>query len=160
MAKNKTPITSAVRVLRREKVEFTDHLYDYVSKGGTKESSQQLGVPEHQVVKTLVFADEHRNFYLVLMHGDREVSAKALARTLGVKTCAPCLPEVANRLTGYQVGGISPFGTRRELPVLVESTILHLDRLFINGGKRGYLVSLKPCDLQKILKGREVSMAR
>jgi len=141
------PITSGVRFLRSHKVAFNPHLYDWEEHGGTAHSAQSLGVAEHQVVKTLVFETEAKKPLLVLMHGDREVSTKNLARFLGCKTVAPCSPQNVTRFTGYQVGGCSPFGTRQALPIYVESSILQLPRLFINGGKRGFLVELSPAAL-------------
>lgn len=157
--KDKAPVTPAVRVLRREGIPFTDHLYDYEEKGGTAVSSRELGVEEHAVVKTLVFEDDGGHPLVVLMHGDRKVSAKALARLLGVKEVHPCTPETAHRHTGYLVGGTSPFGTRREMPVYVEETILALPRIYINGGKRGYLVGIAPGDAARLLKAVPVSVA-
>ena len=145
------PVTTAIRALRDSRVAFEPHLYDYEDKGGTARSSAMLGVDEHIVIKTLVMEDENRKPLIVLMHGDRDVSTKALARLLKVKTVSPCDPKVAERQTGYQVGGTSPFGTRKVLPVFVERTILDLPRIFINGGKRGFLISLAPKDLEKVL---------
>ena len=145
------PVTTAIRALRDSRVAFEPHLYDYEDKGGTARSSAMLGVDEHIVIKTLVMEDENRKPLIVLMHGDRDVSTKALARLLKVKTVSPCDPKVAERHTGYQVGGTSPFGTRKVLPVFVERTILDLPRIFINGGKRGFLISLAPKDLEKVL---------
>ena len=152
MPKNKHPVTPAIRLLRREGVAFTDHLYPYEEKGGTAVSARELGVEEHSVVKTLIMEDEHQNPLIVLMHGDRQVSTKELARTIGVKTVAPCLPQVADRHSGYQVGGTSPFATRKAMPVYMEESILQLPRLYINGGKRGYLVGLDPREAVRVLK--------
>ena len=151
--------TRATQFLRRQGVSFSEHVYDYVEHGGTAESARQLGVPEHQVIKTLVMQDEHAQPLVVLMHGDRQVSAKNLARHLGVKSITPCKPEVAEKWTGYQVGGTSPFGTRTELPVYVERTILELPRIWINGGKRGFLVALAPSALAKLPKLEPVDVA-
>lgn len=151
MAREKPPVSPAIRELRAHKVEFTDHLYVYEEKGGTAVSARELGVPEHAVVKTLVMEDQDRNPLLVLMHGDLKVSTKELARVIGVKTIAPCNPETANRHSGYMVGGTSPFGTRRKMPVYMEQTILELPKIYINGGKRGYLVGLAPQDVVKVL---------
>lgn len=137
------PITPAVRFLRERRVEFTPHLYDYVEKGGTRESAKQLGVDEHAVIKTLVFETNEKKPLIVLMHGDREVSTKNLARFLGVKSVEPVTPEKASKLTGYLVGGTSPFGTRTKIPVYAEKTIFDLDWIFINGGKRGFLVEIR-----------------
>lgn len=151
MAKAKPPVSPAIHELRARKVEFTDHLYEYEEKGGTAVSARELGVPEHAVVKTLVMEDQDRNPLLVLMHGDLKVSTKELARVIGVKTIAPCNPETANRHSGYMVGGTSPFGTRRKMPVYMEQTIVELPKIYINGGKRGYLVGLAPQDVVKVL---------
>ena len=148
----KAPITAAVRVLRQYKVAFTDHLYDYEEKGGTAVSSQALGVDEHAVIKTLVMEDESKRPLIVLMHGDREVSTKNLARHIGVKTITPCTPEVANRHSGYMVGGTSPFGTRKHMPVYMQESIAALPKIYINGGKRGFLVGLEPLVIVDILK--------
>lgn len=136
--------TPAVHALRRHGISFTEHYYRYEPHGGTRVSARELGVPEHSVVKTLVMEDDRQQPLLVLMHGDREVSTKALARAIGAKTVAPCRPEVAERHTGYLVGGTSPFGTRKRLPVYVERTILDLEIVYVNGGKRGFLVALAP----------------
>jgi Cys-tRNA(Pro) deacylase len=136
--------TPAVHALRRHGLAFTEHEYRYELKGGTRVSARELGVDEHHVVKTLVMEDETKAPLIVLMHGDREVSTKQLARQIGVKTVKPCAPEVAERHTGYQVGGTSPFGTRKPLPVYVERSILALERVYLNGGRRGFLVSLDP----------------
>ena len=142
------PVTPAVRFLREKKVEFVPHLYEYVEKGGTRESAKQLGVDEHSVVKTLVFETNENKPMIVLMHGDREVSTKNLARHLGVKSVEPATAEMASKVTGYQFGGTSPFGTRMKLRVYVESTIFELDRIYINGGKRGFLVEIDPAALR------------
>ena len=152
MAKPKTPVTTAVRALRNAKVEFTDHLYTYEEKGGTAVSARELGVDEHAVVKTLVMEDEKKKPLIVLMHGDRQVSEKQLARVIGVKAVTPCTPESVHKHTGYLVGGTSPFGSRTALPVYLEETILDLPRIYINGGKRGYLVGLDPKELVRLLK--------
>ena len=144
------PITQAVRFLREKKVEFVPRHYEYVEKGGTRESAKQLGVDEHAVVKTLVFETNEKKPLIVLMHGDREVSAKNLGRFLGVKSVEPATPEKATKLTGYLVGGTSPFGTRTEMPVYVERTIFDLDKIYINGGKRGFLVEIEPSVLRNI----------
>jgi Cys-tRNA(Pro) deacylase len=140
-------------------VAFSEHPYRYEERGGTRNSARELGVDEHAVIKTLVMEDERREPLLVLMHGDREVSTKALARQIGRKTIAPCDPAVARRHTGYMIGGTSPFGTRRELPVFVEGTILGLDRIYINGGRRGLLVGLAPSDLMRVLGATAVAAA-
>lgn len=157
--RDKTPVTPAIRVLRAARVDFTEHLYKYEEHGGTATSARALGVDEHIVVKTLVMEDEDRRPLLVLMHGDREVSTKNLARQLGRRAIQPCRPEVASKHTGYLVGGTSPFGTRSELPVYVEQSILSLPRIYINGGKRGFLVSLAPAELVRLLKPQPVQVA-
>ena len=136
--------TPAIHLLRRHNVAFTEHPYRYEERGGTRVSSRELGVPEHSVVKTLVMQDETARPLIVLMHGDREVSTKALARAIGVRTVDPCRPEIAEKHTGYLVGGTSPFGTRKTLPVYVERTILDLETVYVNGGRRGFLVALAP----------------
>ncbi len=152
MAKEKTPVTPAVRALRAAGTVFTDHLYAYEEKGGTAVSSRELGVDEHCVVKTLIMEDERKNPLIVLMHGDRQVSTKELARVMGVKMVTPCSPETANRHSGYMVGGTSPFGTRKAMPVYLEESILALPKIYLNGGKRGYLVGLDPRDVVRLLK--------
>jgi Cys-tRNA(Pro) deacylase len=152
-------VTPATRVLCRHGVAFTEHAYRYVDRGGTRGSARELGVDEHLVIKTLVMEDDRRHPLIVLMHGDREVSTKHLARQIGVKTVEPCEPATAERHTGYQVGGTSPFGTRKPLPVYVERSILLLPRIYINGGKRGFLVSLAPADLARALSLTEVDVA-
>jgi Cys-tRNA(Pro) deacylase len=153
------PITPAVRFLRERKVEFLPRLYDHVEKGGTRESARQLGVEEHAVVKTLVFETNEMKPLIVLMHGDREVSAKNLARFLGVKTVEPAAPEKASKLTGYLVGGTSPFGTRTKMTVYAEKSILDMDRIFINGGKRGFLMEIDPVVLKDSLGVTEIEVA-
>jgi Cys-tRNA(Pro) deacylase len=152
MSKDKTPVTPAVRVLRSAKVEFTDHLYTYEEKGGTAVSARELGVDEHSVVKTLIMEDEKKRPLIVLMHGDRQVSEKQLARFIGVKAVTSCTPDIAHKHTGYLVGGTSPFGTRTAMPVYMEATILDLPCIYINGGKRGYLVGINPKDAVRLLK--------
>ncbi len=152
MSKDKIAVTPAVRMLRAEKVAFTPHLYAYEEKGGTAVSARELGVAEHSVVKTLVMEDEGKHPLLVLMHGDCQVSTKELARIIGVKTVTPCNPDVANKHSGYQVGGTSPFGTRRVVPVYMEESILELPQIYINGGKRGFLVALDPREVVRLLK--------
>jgi len=153
------PVTPAVRALRAADVAFTPHLYDYEEKGGTRRSSSELGVDEHAVIKTLVMEDEAKKPLIILMHGDLQVSTKALARQLGCKTVAPCTPEVAEKHTGYKLGGTSPFGTRKALPVYCERTITELDRLFINGGGRGFLVAMTPSALVRVLSPTLVDVA-
>ena len=152
------PITPAVRFLREKKVEFVPHLYDYVEKGGAKESARQLGVDIHAVVKTLVLETNEKKPLIVLMHGDKEVSTKHLARFLNVKSVEPATPEKASKLTGYLVGGTSPFGTRTKMPVYAEATIFELDKIYINGGKRGFLVEISPDELL-LLDALEVEVA-
>ncbi|HRI03884.1 MAG TPA: Cys-tRNA(Pro) deacylase [Pyrinomonadaceae bacterium] len=152
------PVTQAVRFLREKKVEFLPHLYDYVEKGGTAESTRQLGVNEHAVVKTLVFETNEKRPLIVLMHGDRQVSTKTLARHMGVKSVEPATPERASKHTGYLVGGTSPFGTRTVMPVYVEATIFELEKIYINGGKRGFLVEIDPAVVKAILKIEEVTV--
>ena len=152
MSKEKTPVTPAVRALRAVGVPFTDHPYTYEEKGGTAVSARELGVDEHCVVKTLIMEDEGRNPCIVLMHGDRQVSTKELARIARVKSIVPCSPETAMKHSGYQVGGTSPFGTRKTMPVYMEETIPELPRIYINGGKRGFLVGLDPRDVVRVLK--------
>lgn len=159
MAKDKVPATQAIRVLREHGVEFDTHLYDYVEKGGTSASSNALGVSEHAVVKTLVMEDDAREPLLVLMHGDKQVSTRALARTIGARSIQPCKPEVADKHSGYQVGGTSPFGTRRAMPVYLERSVLALERVWINGGRRGLLVSLDPRELVRVLSPTLVDVA-
>jgi Cys-tRNA(Pro) deacylase len=151
--------TPATQWLRAQGIAFTEHPYDYVDHGGTAESARQLGVDEHQVIKTLVMQDDKAQPLIVLMHGDRQVSTKNLARAMGVKSVEPCAPEVAQRHSGYLVGGTSPFGTRKPLAVWVESSVLTLDRIFINGGRRGYLVGLEPGILLSALGGKPVQCA-
>ena len=153
------PITAAVRQLRQAGVAFVPRLYDYVERGGTAASSAALGVDEHSVVKTLVFEDERRSPFIILMHGDREVSLKALARHLEVKTVRPCAPEVAERHTGYKVGGTSPFGLRKPLPICVERSVLALPSLLLNGGARGFLIEISAHDLARTLEPRPVEVA-
>jgi Cys-tRNA(Pro) deacylase len=153
------PVTMAIRVLRQNQVEFSPHLYVWEPRGGTRASALHLGVDEHAVIKTLIFEDEAKRPLCVLMHGDREVSAKNLARHIGTKSVSPCAPEVADRHSGYQVGGTSPFGLKRALPIYCESTIAALPRIFINGGARGFLVGIAPADLMRVLQPQTVSVA-
>lgn len=152
MAREKAPITAAVRVLRAEKVQFSDCLYQYEERGGTAGSSRELGLDEHVIIKTLVMEDETGSPLIVLMHGDQQVSTKELARSIAVKQVSPCLPEVAQKQSGYLVGGTSPFGTRHQMPVYMEATIADLEKIYINGGKRGYLVAMEPAELVRVLK--------
>lgn len=147
MARTKAPKTQAIRALDGAGVSYTPHLYSYEERGGTAHSSAALGVPEHEVIKTLVMQDEQKQPLIVLMHGDCSVSTKELARQVGCKSIVACDPAVAQKHSGYQVGGTSPFGTRRPMPVYVEFSILELPRIVINGGKRGFLVEISPNDL-------------
>jgi Cys-tRNA(Pro) deacylase len=158
MAKDKAPVTPAVRQLRAEKVAFSDHPYNYEEKGGTAVSARELGVDEHCVIKTLVMEDDHKRPLIVLMHGDLQVSTKELARFIGVRQITPCSPEMAQKHTGYQVGGTSPFGTRHPMTVYMEAGISALERIYINGGKRGYLVSMPPAELLRVLQPIPVSV--
>jgi Cys-tRNA(Pro) deacylase len=151
--------TPATAVLRQHGVQFSEHVYDYVEHGGTAESARQLGVDEHSVVKTLVMQDQDGKPLTVLIHGDREVSLKNLARQIGAKRVEPCNPDVAQRHSGYQVGGISPFGTRKALSIFVERSVLSLPLIFINGGRRGYLVGIAPQVLVDLLQARAVDCA-
>jgi len=151
--------TPATQLLRAQGVEFTEHPYDYVEHGGSAESARQLGLDEHMVVKTLVMQDQDARPLIVLMHGDRKVSTKNLARQIGAKHVQPCKPEVANRHSGYLVGGTSPFGTRRAMPVYIEATILQLPRIAINGGRRGYLLQLDPQVCVRLLQAKTVQCA-
>lgn len=160
MAEDKAPLTRAVAALREEGVEFIFHFYGYRKDAVTEAAAKDIGVDEHIVVKTLVMETGDGEPLIVLMHGDHQVSTKALARQIGVKTVKPSSPESAERLTGYQVGGISPFGTKRKLPVYVEETILGLPRLVINGGRRGFLLELTPQVLINILNPTPVNVAR
>ncbi|WP_428509461.1 aminoacyl-tRNA deacylase [Roseateles sp.] len=151
--------TPATQFLREHEIPFSEYVYDYVEHGGTAESSRQLDVPEHQVVKTLVMQDERAQPLIVLMHGDQKVSLKELARQIPCKKVEPCKPDVAQRHSGYLVGGTSPFGTRKAMPVYVEASILALERICINGGRRGYLVGLDPRVLPELLLARAVQCA-
>jgi Cys-tRNA(Pro) deacylase len=156
---SKIPSTAATRLLRELKLPYTEHLYTYEEHGGTHVAAQALGADEHAVVKTLILEDEAGRPLVLLMHGDREVSTKALARQLGCKAVHLCKPDVANKHSGYLVGGTSPFGTRKAMPVYVEKSILALDTVFLNGGSRGFLVGLAPADLVKALRPVEVEVA-
>ncbi len=159
MSKERLPSTQAIRTLRRYGIAFTSHAYRYEDKGGTRLAARELGVDEHLTVKTLVMEDERGRPFLVLMHGDREVSTKALARFLGVKFVRPCDPKAAHRHTGYFPGGISPFGTRKPLPVYVEASILALPRLYINAGRKGLLAEIAAADLKSVLDPIPVRVA-
>lgn len=162
MSKTKFPVTPAVRFLRDRNAVFSEHLYPYEERGGTAVSARELGVAEHSVVKTLVMEDDSGQPLLVLMHGDREVSTRELARALGRRSIRPCTPDAANRHTGYLVGGTSPFATRKVLPVCMERSILALDRIYLNGGKRGFLVGIDPRAVERMLQPTlvEVGTAR
>lgn len=159
MQKTNYPITPAVRMLREKKIAFEPHLYDYKEHGGTSRSAEELGIDEHATIKTLVMETEKREPLIILMHGDREVSTKELARVIGVKGVSPCDPATAQKHTGYMVGGTSPFGTRKAMAVYAEKTIFDLPEIYINGGKRGFLVSIDPSDLRVVLPVKEVSVA-
>ena len=160
MAKEKVPVTSAVRFLREHQVDFIERPYPYKEHGGTERASKELGVEEYLVIKTLVMEDDEKRPFIILMHGDKEVSTRELARVMGVKSITPCTPETALRHTGYRVGGISPFGTKKPLPVYIEESILSLPKIFINAGKRGFLAEISPLDLAKVLKPTPVRAAR
>ena len=151
--------TPATEFLARNRIAYTEHHYEYVEHGGTAVSAEALGVPEHSVVKTLVMQDEQAKPLIVLMHGDRKVSTKNLARQAGRKSIEPCRPDVAQRHTGYQVGGTSPFGTRKPLPVYMERSITELESLYINGGRRGFLLCVTPADLIRVLEPELVEVA-
>jgi len=153
------PVTMAVRTLRQHRVEFTPHLYAWEAHGGTAASAAHLGVDEHTVIKTLIFEDEAKKPLCILMHGDREVSARNLARQIGRKSVAPCAPEVADRHSGYQVGGTSPFGLKRPMTIYCEKSIAGLTRIYINGGARGFLVGIDPRELVRVLKPTLVEVA-
>ncbi len=155
----KHPVTMAIRVLRAANVAFEPHVYAWEPHGGTRASSEALGVAEHAVIKTLIFEDDAKKPLCILMHGDREVSAKNLARTIGSKHVQPCDPKVADRHSGYQVGGTSPFGLRHPMPIYMERTILDLPRIYINGGHRGFLVAIDPKDAERVLKPTLVDVA-
>jgi Cys-tRNA(Pro) deacylase len=155
----RTPVTMAIRALRAARVAFEPHVYAWAPHGGTRASSEALGVDEHAVIKTLIFEDEHAAPLCVLMHGDREVSGKQLARTIECKSVAPCTPAVADRHSGYQVGGTSPFGLRRAMPIYMERSILELPQIYINGGARGFLVALAPGEVARVLAPTLVDVA-
>ena len=153
------PVTTAIRALRAANAEFEPQAYDYVEHGGTDRAAHELGVDEHLTVKTIVMETDAKKPFIVLMHGDREISTKQMARVLGVKSVAPCAPETATRHTGYQVGGTSPFGTRKPLPVYAESTLFDLPFIYINGGRRGLLVKIAPDVLDRIVRPTRVTVA-
>jgi len=153
------PITPAIRVLREKKIEFEPHIYEYVEKGGTKHSAEILKIDEHSGVKTLVFETNEKKSLIVLQHGDVQVSTKELARVINVKTITPASPERANKLTGYLIGGTSPFGTKTKMPIYAEKTIFNLERIYINGGKRGFLIEIEPRALEEVLNIKKVEAA-
>lgn len=155
---SKVSETPATAFLKKHGVVFSEHPYEYEERGGTRVSSQKLGVAEHDVVKTLVMEDEDKKPLIILMHGDREVSTKNLARQIGKKRVEPCKPDVAERHSGYQVGGTSPFGVRKAMPIYVEKTILDLSKIYINGGRRGYLVGIDPRELVRVVKAIAVEV--
>ncbi len=157
--KDKTPVTPAIRCLRASGVNFQEHAYEYVEHGGTSIFAARAGVDEHLVIKTLIMEDEGKKPLVVLMHGDREVSTRELARVIGAKSVEPCRPETAERHSGYKVGGTSPFGLRKSMPIYIEGSILELEKIFINGGKRGLLVEISPLDLERVLKPVRVRVA-
>ena len=160
MSKNEhVSLTPATAFLKKHGVAYTEHVYAYEEHGGTAVSARELGVPEHEVVKTLIMEDEAKRAFIVLMHGDRKVSTKNLARQIGVKKVEPCTPEVANRNSGYLVGGTSPFGTRKRLPVYIEKSVLALARIYINGGRRGYLIGIDPKEIPRVLDAKSVEVA-
>ena len=160
MTKEKYPVTSAVRFLREHQVDFIERPYKYEEHGGTETAAKAFGVDKHLVIKTLVMEDDQKVPFIILMHGDREVSTKALARAIGVKSVNPCSPEVALKHTGYMVGGISPFGTKKPLPVYVEESILSLPKILINAGRRGLLCEISPSHLIKVINPIPVQVAR
>jgi len=156
---SKAPSTNATRILKQAGVPFTEHLYRYEEHGGTQVSARELGVAEHAVIKTLVMEDEKGAPLIILMHGDREVSTKELARQTGAKAVQPCKPEVANRHSGYLVGGTSPLGTKKTMPIHAEASVFDLERIYLNGGSRGFLVGVDPRDLDRVLKVNRVRVA-
>lgn len=158
MAREKYPVTAAIRQLKQQKVTFSSHLYAYEERGGTAVSARELGLDEHAVIKTLIMEDENRQPLIVLMHGDREVSTRQLARLIGCKSVHPCAPDVANRHSGYLVGGTSPFGTRKQMPVYMEQSVQELETIYLNGGKRGYLVGMPPKEAIRLLKPQLVQI--
>ncbi|HLX23922.1 MAG TPA: aminoacyl-tRNA deacylase [Usitatibacter sp.] len=155
----KRSVTPATAFLAKHGVAFTEHEFEYLEHGGTGHSSKMMGVPEHAVVKTLIMENEKGDPLVVLMHGDRKVSTKELARSAGVKKIAPCKPEVATRHSGYLIGGTSPFGTRKSMPVYLERSVLELPRIYINGGGRGYLLGMEPAVLTSLLSPVLVDVA-
>lgn len=160
MGVKKSPATAATRWLKAARAKYSEHPYDYEEHGGTRRSAQQLGICEHQVIKTLMFEDEQGRTFVVLMHGDFQVSAKELARQAGARSMEPCSPTVAEKFSGYQVGGISPFAQRKKSPVLAETTLRQLDYLYVNGGRRGFLVGMTPVELERLLGPAWVEVKR
>ncbi len=159
MKKGKFPVTPATRWLQTQGIAFNGYLYPYEDRGGTAHSAHCLDVDERQIIKTLIMEDERRQPLMVLMHGDRQVSTKELARLLGVKTITPCDPAVASKQSGYLVGGTSPFGVRKAMPIYMEASILDLPLIYVNGGKRGFLISLTPSEVQRLLQPTPVNVA-
>ena len=157
MAKIDYPVTPAIRLLRDKKIDFIPYQYEYLDKGGTRQTAEELKVDEHSVIKTLIMESEKDKF-IVLMHGDREVSTKELARQIGTKKAEPCQVEVAHKLTGYMFGGTSPFGVRKEMKVYVEKSIMTLPKIYINGGKRGFIIEINPADMLNVLDIQEVEV--
>jgi Cys-tRNA(Pro) deacylase len=152
------PITPAIRILREKKIDFEPHVFEYIEKGGTKHSSTMLNVDEHIIIKTLIFETNEKKPLIILMHGDLQVSTKNLARFLNVKSVAPVTPEKANKLSGYMVGGTSPFSVKTKMPVYAEKTIFNLPKIYINGGKRGFLISINPQILLDVLSVEKVEI--
>ncbi|MBB5213807.1 Cys-tRNA(Pro) deacylase [Parapusillimonas granuli] len=150
--------TPATQLLKQRRIPYSEHPYEYVEHGGARESARQLGVDPHQVAKTLIMEDEHARPLVVVMHGDMEVSTKNLARQIGAKKVAPCSPETAQRNSGYMVGGTSPFATRKKMPVWFESTLLDYEVIYLNGGRRGYLIGIAPGALAKVLDAKPVNV--
>lgn len=151
MSKENYPITPAIRLLKDKKISFEPFQYEYIEKGGTSHTALELNVPEYSIIKSLVMQDESKNIFIVLMHGDLEVSTKELARQIGVKSIIPCDINTASKATGYQFGGTSPFGTKKQLKVYIEKSLIELNNIYINGGKRGFIIKIKPSDLTSIL---------
>lgn len=155
----KIPVTAAIRVLRANKIAYTEHLYHYEERGGTAVSARELGVPEHQVIKTLIMENEKKQPLIVLMHGDCEVSTKQLARAIACKTVQPCVPDVANKHSGFMVGGTSPFGTKKAMPVYMQESIASLEKIYLNGGRRGFLVGIAPSECIRVLQATLLDVA-
>lgn len=159
MQANKVPVTPAVRLLRERHIDYRSHVFKYQHRGGAEQGAQALGIDPHILIKTLILQSDNHQALIVMMHGDREVSTKNLARQLGVKAVQMCLPEVATRHSGYQLGGTSPFATRKPLPAYLEASVLDLPTIYINGGKRGFLLEMSPNDLQQLLAPTLVKVA-